>query len=69
MYKNKNAKPLSKKQKVKTKRIKPMDTSLSIIDRYVEPILPEKTSYKFKESDIFETSDKKAKIKTKLKKR
>ena len=65
MYKNKNAKPLSKKQKVKTKRIKPMDTSLSI----VEPILPEKTSYKFKESDIFETSDKKAKIKTKLKKR
>tara|TARA_R110001592_G_scaffold32544_4_gene113883 strand:- start:1321 stop:1512 length:192 start_codon:yes stop_codon:yes gene_type:complete len=63
MYQRKNYKPLSKRHHVKSKSVKPMDTNKSIIDRYKEPILPERTTYKFKESEVFET--KKTKSKTK----
>ena len=64
MMRSKNYKPVSKKRKVKKTTSKPMDSTKSSIDRYREPVLPEKTSYKFKQSDVFDVREpKKAKIK------
>jgi len=63
MYQRKNYKPLSKRHRIKSTSAKPMDKNKSIIDRYKEPILPERTTYKFKQSDIFETKKTKSKIK------
>ncbi len=61
MFKSKNAKPISRKTKLKSKKVKPMDTTLPSIQRYVEPILPERTSHKFNNKDIFEEYKKKKK--------
>ncbi len=67
MIKSQNYKPVSKRharQRVKKTTAKPMDSSKSSIDRYREPILPEKTSYKFKQSDVFDVREpRKAKVK------
>jgi len=70
MYKKPNRKVVKKTSA--SKRVAPMPQDKSNIDKYQEPILPEQTSYKFKESDIFEQdskTNKKAKVKTKLKKK
>ncbi len=64
MIKSQNYKPVSKRRRVKKTTAKPMDSTKSSIDRYSEPILPEKTSYKFKQSDVFDVREpKKAKVK------
>ena len=64
MMKSKNYKPVSKRRHVKKTTAKPMNSTKSSIDRYIEPILPEKTSYKFKQSDVFDVREpRKAKVK------
>jgi len=36
------------------KRVKPMDTSIPNVSRYVDPIMPERTNHKINGRQIFE---------------
>ena len=49
------------------KRVKPMDTSIPNVSRYVDPIMPERTNHNINGKQIFEgyKSDKKTKKKSK----
>ena len=68
--KTKNANPQrSKKIKLKIVKAKPMSSVEPRRSSFQEVIIPPRTGYKFKEKDVFETSQKKAKVKTKIKKK
>ena len=45
-----------KQAKLKITKAKPMDPTKPRYEAFQEVILPEKTSYKFKQSDVFEVS-------------
>lgn len=49
------------------KKVKPMDTSIPNVSRYVDPIMPERTNHNINGKQIFEgyKSDKKTKKKSK----
>lgn len=54
--------PKMKQAKLKITKAKPMDSKAPRYKAFQEVIIPEKTSYKFKQSDVFEvTKQKKSK--------
>jgi len=57
-----------KQAKLKITKAKPMDPKAPRYQAFQEVIVPEKTSYKFKQSDVFEVSTTKKKKKSKKKK-
>ncbi len=57
-----------KQAKMKITKAKPMDTTKPRYEAFQEVIIPEKTSYKFKQSDVFEVSSKKTSNRKKSKK-
>jgi len=68
--KTKNANPnRSKKDKVTIRKAKPMSPTEPRRTAFQEVIIPPRTAYKFKDKDVFETTQKKAKVKTKIKKK
>ena len=50
-----------KQAKLKITKAKPMDPTKPRYEAFQEVIIPEKTSYKFKQSDVFEVSTQKKK--------
>ena len=50
-----------KQAKLKITKAKPMDPTKPRYEAFQEVIIPEKTSYKFKQSDVFEVSKQKKK--------
>jgi hypothetical protein len=52
-------KPL-KSEKVKVVKAKPMDPKAPRYSAFNEVIIPEKTTYKFKQNDVFELTNKKS---------
>lgn len=48
-----------KQAKLKITKAKPMDPTKPRYEAFQEVIIPEKTSYKFKQSDVFEVSKQK----------
>ena len=58
-----------KQAKLKITKAKPMDPTKPRYEAFQEVIIPEKTSYKFKQSDVFEVSTQKKSSKGKSKRR
>jgi hypothetical protein len=57
-----------KQAKLKITKAKPMDAKAPRYEAFQEVIIPEKTSYKFKQSDVFEVTNKKTSNRKKSKK-
>ena len=57
-----------KQAKLKITKAKPMDVKAPRYEAFQEVIIPEKTSYKFKQSDVFEVTNKKTSNRKKSKK-